>query len=271
MRRMYRAYVLGIGAALALSAPNGLAQGPAGNPGRPGGGPAGGVAADRVQGQIGQRVQGQMQQRVQAQGQAQAQARVQQQVQNRIHAEGKRAAELAQQLSQNSARRPIPADAARATDNRGGMRAGIQSNGRADLQNSVALEASNGNARAGLEIAANASGMNGLSDADLAIYDNIFGKFNPMRGQAGSSRPETVAPGIQIAAQKRRAEIAQLRDQAIATGQTDLLARADEMEARLDAFVAAQQQIQRGQAGQPESPRTASRVDMDKPISTLQN
>jgi len=263
MRRMNRANVLWIGAALALSAPVSLAQGPAGNAGRPNGGPTGGIAADRVQGQ--------MQQRVQAQGQAQAQARVQQQVQNRIHAEGKRAAELAQQLSQNSARRPIPADSARVRDNRGGVQAGMQANGRPDLQNSVALEASNGNARAGLEMAANASGMSGVSQADLAIYDNIFGKFNPMRGQGGASRPETVAPGIQIAAQKRRAEIAQLRDQAIATGQTDLLARADEMEARLDAFVAAQQQIQRGQAAQPESPRTASRVDRETPVSPFQN
>ncbi|TWT94631.1 hypothetical protein [Stieleria varia] len=47
---------------------------------------------------------------------------------------------------------------------------------------------------------------------------------------------------ISVAARQRRAEIAQMRDQAIASASAELLAQADAMENQLDAFAAAQQQ-----------------------------
>jgi len=216
--------------ALTFSFENASAQGPGGNPGR--GGAAAANAADRVQGQINQRAQAQIQQRVQAQTQAQVQSRVQGQMQGRIQAEAQRAAEVAQRAAETPVRR-----------------AGVPAN---------ALDAARGNA-------AEASRFNGIAQADVAIYDNIFGRFNPIRQHANArgQGPQNVdiARGIQVAAQQRRAEIAQMRDQAIATGQTDLLGRADEMELRLNAFVEAQQQLQRGRSGPAASPRTAKRFD----------
>lgn len=235
-----------------------MAQGPGGNARR--GGAAAANTADRVQGQINQRAQAQVQQRVRAQAQTQVQSRVQGQVQGRIQAEAARAAEVAQRAAENSARRASGIDAG----------------------------TPNPRANAGLAIAANASRFAGFADADVAIYDNIFGRFNPIRqnvGERGNSNPQAgangrgqagpnrdFARGIQVAAQQRRTEIAQMRDQAITTGQTDLLSRADEMEVRLNAFVEAQQQLERGRSGQAASPRTANRLNGPANGSTpLQN
>jgi len=91
-------------------------------------------------------------------------------------------------------------------------------------------------------------------------------RANPNAASGANARGQgpnhlDVARGIQVAAQQRRAEISQMRDQAIANGQNDLLLRADEMEQRLDAFVEAQQQLERGRAGQAASPRTATRLN----------
>jgi len=263
--------------ALTFSLENASAQGPGGNAGR--GGAAAANAGDRVQGQINQRAQAQVQQRVQAQTQTQVQSRVQGQMQGRIQAEAQRAAEVAQRAAENSARR-----------------AGAPVNALDGARGNVAAGTANPRANAGLAIAAEASRFNGFAGADVAIYDNIFGRFNPIRPnaneqEAGSretangtarrssqadqhanptasaganargqgSQNRDIARGIQVAAQQRRAEIAQMRDQAIATGQTDLLVRADEMELRLNAFVEAQQQLQRGRSGQAASPLTAER------------
>ncbi|HBJ35384.1 MAG TPA: hypothetical protein DDZ51_11665 [Planctomycetaceae bacterium] len=282
-----------VATALTFSVENATGQGPGGNAGR--GGAAAANASDRVQGQINQRAQAQVQQRVQAQTQAQIQTRVQGQVQGRIQAEAKRAAEVAQRAAESSARRASASTEAKTVAGGGGLQ------GNAAARGNVAAGTPNSRANAGLAIAADASRNNGFADADVAIYDNIFGRFNPIRqndsagedisgstadtangaarrsSQAGERAnpnasagtnargqgPQNVdiARGIQVAAQKRRAEIAQLRDQAIATGQTDLMLRADEMEMRLDAFVAAQQQLERGRPGQADSPRTANRLN----------
>jgi len=266
--------------ALTFSLENASAQGPGGNAGR--GGAAAANAGDRVQGQINQRAQTQVQQRVQAQTQTQVQSRVQGQMQGRIQAEAQRAAEVAQRAADNSARRAGGAPANALDGARGNVAAGM----------------ANPRANTGLAIAAEASRFNGFAEADVAIYDNIFGRFNPIRPNAneeeagsrgtanGAARRSSqadqranpnasaganargqgpqnldIARGIQVAAQQRRAEIAQMRDQAIATGQTDLLLRADEMELRLNAFVEAQQQLERGRAGQASPPRTANRLN----------
>lgn len=264
--------------ALTFSLEHASAQGPGGNTGR--GGAAASNAGDRIQGQISQRAQAQVQQHVQAQTQTQVQSRVQGHLQGRIQAEAQRAADVAQRASENSARRA----------------GGAPTNALDGARGNVASGTANPRANAGLAIAAEASRFNGFAEADVTIYDNIFGRFNPIRPnaneqEAGSretangtarrssqadqhanptasavasargqgSQNRDIARGIQVAAQQRRAEIAQIRDQAIATGQTDLLVRADEMELRLNAFVEAQQQLQRGRSGQAASPLTAER------------
>lgn len=290
------------------------AQGPGGNAGR--GGAAAANAGDRVQGQINQRAQAQVQQRVQTQTQAQVQSRVQGQMQGRIQAEAKRAAEVAQRGAEKSARRN--SDATGKAVSKG---AALQGNAAGGGRGNNSAVTPSPRANAGLAIASDASRFNGFAESDVAIYDNIFGRFNPIRqnGNAGeivlggpeinangaarrssqageranpnapaganarglgpqslgpqSLGPQNVGPqnvdlarGIQVAAQQRRAEIAEIRDQAIATGQTDLLSRADEMELRLDAFVEAQQQLDRGRSGQTAAPRTASRLNGSTPI-----
>jgi len=280
------------------------AQRPGGDGGRRGAAAAN--TADRVQAQINQRAQTQVQQRVQAQTQSQVQSRVQGQVQGRIQAEAKRAAEVAQRAAENSARRATAsAEGKTIADS-----ASLRRNAADGVRGNVGAGTPNPRANAGLAIAADASRFNGFTEADVAIYDNIFGRFNPVRqsannGEAGSpstvvdangvarrsprvaeranpnapaganargQRPENVdiARGIQVAAQQRRAEIARMRDEAIATGQTDLLMRADEMELRLNAFVDAQQQLERGRSGQARSPRTATRLNgtSDAPVTS---
>lgn len=243
-------------AVLAIATESSFAQGRGSNAGRPAGGAAANVA-DRVQGQINQRVQAQMQQRVQAQTQVQVQSRVQGRMLNRIQAESMRAAAVAKRAAEDSiGRAGQPGDR-----NARGSAAAARANERSGLQGRNAIEGSNGRASVGLGVAANASRNEWLNEADLAIYDNIFGNFNPLRARAKNVPGGDVARGIQVAARQRRAEIAQLRDQAIATGQTDLLVRADEMEQRLDAFVAAQQQLERGRSGQVVPDRTATRLN----------
>ncbi len=308
-KRSFVAQLVVVTVAFTLVQEDVSAQGPGGNAGR--GGAAAANAGDRVQGQINQRAQAQVQQRVQSQTQAQVQSRVQGQMQGRIQAEAKRAAEVAQRGAENSARR-----ASDATGKAVSGGAALQGNAAGGGRGNNAAATPNPRANAGLAIASDASRFNGFADSDVAIYDNIFGRFNPIRqnGNAGevvsggseinangaarrstqagerakpnapaganarglgpqSLGPQNVGPqnvdlarGIQVAAQQRRAEIAEIRDQAIATGQTDLLSRADEMELRLDAFVEAQQQLDRGRSGQTAAPRTASRLNGSTPI-----
>ncbi len=294
MKRKYIARLVVVTTALTFAAENVSAQLPVGNLGRGSGG-ATANAADRVQGQINQRAQAQVQQRVQAQAQTQVQSRVQSQMQGRIQAEAKRAAEVAQRAAENSARRASAAGEGKTNAN------GAALQGNAGARGNIAAGTPNAKANAGLAIAADASRVAGVTEADLVIYDNIFGRFNPIRQnandgeavsattainatararrssqadeRANSNTPASdnargqgpqnldIASGIRVAAQKRRAEIAQMRDQAIATGQTDLLLRADEMELRLDAFVEAKQQLERGRADQANPPRTANRLN----------
>ena len=150
----------------------------------------------------------------------------------------------------------------------------------------------------------------GLSEADVQVYDSVFGRFNPLRRGPGEDRstdgaetpptqeappqepaPENGAPlasdraqgeprdqstqdgqatqddqedpseeaaaprerkplaaldgqvefaaRLQVAAQQRRAEIAQLRDHALATSNAQLMLQADRMERTLDRFLEA--------------------------------
>jgi hypothetical protein len=115
----------------------------------------------------------------------------------------------------------------------------------------------------------------GVSQADVAIYDSIFGQFNPMRqpaethavadqtaakqGAGDSTATEQQSPDqqstnlmtagadlsvrLQIATRQRRAGVSQMRDQAIQTGQAELMQQADLIESRLDAFAKAQAEM----------------------------
>ena len=259
-------------AAAPAQVPGGLGRslgrgGGAGNPGA--------ANVERVQAQVRQRVQGQVQQRVQARVQARAQV----QAQARARAQAARAADVAQRAAaaaQNRARAAVGAVPRSAEVGISGN-ASVQSRGRGPGQSAGFRSAANANAQAGFSIPP------GVTQADVAIYDDIFGKFNPLRqrsrhGETGasdsprSSTPLTSRAGVpttppaqqareqmldgaasadldfatrvQIAAHQRRAEIAELRDQAIATGQAELMSRADAMEQRLDDFAAAQAEAQ---------------------------
>jgi hypothetical protein len=122
----------------------------------------------------------------------------------------------------------------------------------------------------------------GLTKEDVRIFDDLFGRFNPLLPQrpatdsmledaslrvleaprsagkaAGERRqraPEDIeklidsklsfADRIRVAARQRRTEISQMRDDAIAKGRPELLIEADQIETRLNAFSEAQIRLQ---------------------------
>ncbi|NND97033.1 MAG: hypothetical protein HKN47_06880 [Pirellulaceae bacterium] len=259
-----------------------------------GNGSAAAAAQDRVQTQVQQRVQAQVQQRVQAQVQqrlqSEIQSRVQVQAQARIAAEARRAAEIAVRAGSQAAAE-AQAKAINAVGN-------AQLNVNASANTRTRANAGGNTARVGtnssIGIGFGASSLlpPGVTQGDVAIYESIFGQFNPIRqqanqqaseqaaeqantgadasnqaSQAGASEQETPEPAegqspdqsgvsglvnanldfatrVQIAARQRRAQISEMRDQAIATGQSELLLQADAIEARLNAFASAQAEIQ---------------------------
>ncbi|QDV70780.1 hypothetical protein Poly24_45110 [Rosistilla carotiformis] len=161
--------------------PGGLGSGASG---------AASAAADaaRAQAQVQQRVQAQIQQRVQTQVQANIQSNIQAQIQTRIQAEANRAAEIAMRASARAA------DRAQATvanaPNGVQLGVGVQANTGTDAN--VAGNRTRFNSSGQLSLQAGASLPPGVTQADVAIYDSIFGQFNPLR-QAPSDRP-TAAP-----------------------------------------------------------------------------
>lgn len=254
MKRLIDGRGLLAAAAIMITATDASAQGL-------GGGRLGGATNQaQVQAQVQQRAQAQVQERIQsrlqqqAQGQIQARAAsaVQSRVHGRIQADTARAIGIAKRLG--AGRDAVSAGAnANASTN-------ISASTRGGTANRTAR--SDANARLGMEAGVSAQPL--VTAEEVQVYDEIFGQFNPLRkgrsgeaasgGTANSSVPPSergaqrgmsadkrpaFATLIVLAAQERRAEIAALRDRAVAAGDTSLLTRADEMELRLDAFVEA--------------------------------
>lgn len=75
----------------------------------------------------------------------------------------------------------------------------------------------------------------GFTNDDLATYDHVFGRYNPLRltGETG----ENWRQNVQYAARHRRAELSQLRDSALANNDLETLVRARRLEIALDAIV----------------------------------
>jgi hypothetical protein len=229
-----------------------------------------------------ERAQAQAQQRIQAQAQQRAQARVQQQLQaqtqTRLQVDAARAANIAQRtaaIAQQQAHAAKQRAAAGAAI-RIGVDAGVRS------RNQAAGQSVNANLAAQLGIDSRLAIPADMTEDDVKIYDNFFGRFNPLREQAhqetaaaanskiattansGTAEstaeqdaPQQTADGanskqrgtldlasrIEIAAAQRRAEISEMRDQALATSNTQLLLQAERMEEAMNALVEAQSRV----------------------------
>lgn len=247
-------------------------------------------------------VQAQVQQRIQAQVQARSQTQVEQrlraQAQARLRAEAARAAQLAEAARRQAGglQRPTP-----------GNRYGVNAGAGGQAEGTVTGQDIRAGVHAQLALRANADLPPGATQADLEIYDRIFGRFNPLRdpdasaeqpssppqpasnspsngrgkpATASSARPQSppaeqpappadqrgralgrldLATRIEFAVSQRRAEISQERDRALATGNAELLLRAEQMEEALTAFVAAQRAA-RSQAEAVAAPRPNGQV-----------
>ena len=223
--------------------------------------------------------------------QAQIQERVQTQIQQRVQVDATRAVRIAEQAA-DIAQRSAAAARQRATSGVS-VRLGAEARVRARAQ--AADQSASVRARARLGIDANLTLPPDLTEQDVQAYENIFGRFNPLRRPAPSDEavadatPEEDAtppsrPGrgsrqrendqetddqrtdddsengrwrragslanafaeldltsrINVAARQRRAEISHVRDRALASGDTQLMLRAQGMEDSLNAFVAEQ-------------------------------
>lgn len=239
--------------------------------------------------------QAQVQQRVQSQAQAQVQTRIQQQAQRQTQAQLQSRAASAQSRINDR----IKADTARAIGltkrleaTQGNLPSGVGADANASASLGGGFQGGANRSRANTNVVVNAGGSTAtaVTNEDVQVYDEIFGQFNPLRkgqsdaltsgskangkgqnfsvppsergaqkGMSSVKRP-AFATQIVMAAQERRAEIAQLRDRAVAVGDTATLARADEMELRLNAFVEANAASSEGrQNATTPATRTAKR------------
>ncbi|APZ94074.1 hypothetical protein [Fuerstiella marisgermanici] len=253
-------------------------------------GVAGAAAAARSNTQIQQQVQNQVQQQVQAQAQVQqqVQARAQAQVQSRIQAEAARAASIAQRVTltaQNQVAAAVSNQAAAARQRASsGLNVRLAANARigtnVGVGTSQARMDTNTAARLGLDTRLSLPAD--LTRTDVQVYDNIFGRFNPLRKPANETPNPTVSvpqpnadpsasdespeggvssrsrsgllaslesdaslsTRINVAARQRRAQISEVRDRALATSDTQLMLKAQKMEDALNAFASAQTQLQ---------------------------
>lgn len=278
----------------------------------------------QVQAQVQQRVQGQVQNQIQSQVQAQVQAQVQQRVQaqiagnvtarvnNQIEATARQAARLAAR-AQATGKAASSAALSAAANTHVDASANANVRGNAHIGQNQIATSSNTQARIGVSAAPIQ-----ITHSDVAVYDSIFGQFNPLRtaamikanaqghthaaagtatgiAAAGQAHADAAASNaaaesgnlltsgeaaiqsqgsasaqaqtqthshaggefgiagildanvdlssmIAVAARQRRAEISQMRDQAIASANAELMAHADAMETQLAAFASAQQQ-----------------------------
>jgi hypothetical protein len=206
----------------------------------------------RMNSHIQQQIQGQVQSQVQAQANAHLQADI-----NRAADLAQRAASMAQRQA-NAAQQRI-ADTA---------------------QTELSANASvHGEARGGLgHLSATSKTQSaghlrlppGFTTDDVVLYDRIFGDHNPIRAEAPSGRTEEqamasglkiravnytetgtdLAARIHLAINQRRAEISQLRDQALNESNAQLMDQADQMELVINTFVEAQMRARAKAAGE---------------------
>lgn len=111
----------------------------------------------------------------------------------------------------------------------------------------------------------------GFPKANKAALQAVFGRFanflpqetlstdEPAVGnerfRLGNNREADLENRIQVATRHRRAEIASIRDQALATGDVSMLARADQPEMNLEAFLESRQQVSRARLAELRSPQ----------------
>lgn len=233
------------------------------------GGNAQAAANNQVQAQVQQKVQEQVQQQVQSQMQLRAQQQAQAEVQAQLQAQGRLQAEVARAAAM--ANRAI--DSARETvrENRGGEVSG-RMRARVELGIRPRDLGVNANANARAKANANANLPDWITDHDVQLYDMVFGQSNPFRatvvlgakaqgtpmGPNANARIKTeiaddaqavvtvsgteemdLATRIDAAVHQRRAEISQLRDEALEKADTVLMEQADQMEQVLDMFIEA--------------------------------
>jgi hypothetical protein len=183
-----------------------------------------------------------------------------------------RAAAIAAQAADAAQRQAATLRVPGSVDARLGANAGVHN------QSHIAGQPASTNAYARLGIDVGIRLPPGITEADVKIYDQIFGRFNPLRPQpAPPTEPQTtetppqpsqpqdatatqgetnpppqaseptladwkgleLAARIKVAVRERRAEISQLRDRALATGDAQLLHHCEHMESAMNAFVAA--------------------------------
>ncbi|MGB0598266.1 MAG: hypothetical protein ACPGLY_16390 [Rubripirellula sp.] len=242
---------------------------------------------DRASSQVQQRLQSA---RTNSQLRSQAQDRRRQNSQQRAQAETRRAAEIALAARKTMAGGVEQIPQVERSRERTGLRRGASETAH-ELAGRDGLESRRGTgARIGIQ--AGVAVPSGLTKEDVRIFDDLFGRFNPLlpqrpaidsmqedaslralgaprsAGKAGERRqraPEDIeklinsklsfADRIRVAARQRRTEISQMRDDAIAKGRPELLMEADQIETRLNAFSEAQIRLQ---AERGAEPRTAA-------------
>lgn len=206
-----------------------------------------GMANSQIQSQIQQQVQEQVQRQIQAQATA------------RMQADVNRAADLAQRAAATAQRQASAAQQRIAGSAR--IKLSAKAFARGEQRNERGMLEANGHAQASARLRL----PPGFAEADVELYDRIFGKHNPIRAQKpGSNQASGVdtergtekgmkiravnyeetgtdlAAQIHLAIQHRRAEISELRDRALVETRPELLEQADQMELVMDTFVEAQ-------------------------------
>lgn len=239
---------------------------------------------ERVQTQVQQRVQSQVQAQVQSRLQAQVQARAQSEA-GRVVALARRAVanvsaqvDRARQESSAGVRAGVDLST-RANVRAGGNDAALAADARVDgqAQMHASLPAESNAAFTAADQAA-VDAVFGAENPFTSVKSGFWGHLahaaqaeTPAAGnspnnsrdpQAGQPAPNAAGGGfaqlpsadvavdvgarVNAAIRHRLSEISQLRDHAVAQGDVDLLARADQMESRLSAFVEAQRAARSG-------------------------
>ena len=206
-------------------------------------------------------------------------AQAQRQIQARVQADAARAAQIARQATAMTRRDALV----------GRGRSGRDAGRRPDAQTRGGISA--------VTVARTNAADRRLSKQDMEIFDNIFGQFNPFRARESQSgvkqplkretlpsntqaRPEASAEDrtgfrggratdaqrgrdfgrlIQAAARQRRAEISEMRDQALQNGNVDSLLKAHRAERSLDEFLKAQARVRSNTENTPAKPGVLSR------------
>lgn len=149
-------------------------------------------AQQQMQSQVQSQVQSTVRQQVQSQLNANVQTQVRAQAQTRVQAEAARAVNIAERASvaarQNAAAARGQATAAAAR--LGGLQVGVGARASTNARANVAGHSTNAHARLGLRT--DLSLPADVTPADVQVYDNIFGRFNPLRAEARQTSESAV-------------------------------------------------------------------------------